>query len=159
MRYRILLGVLLALAVPAIGAASASSAPAGEGFSKKTAVAATLGSNTFDSTNASGTLRRGCGSSDGNGHVVWFTWTATESATITADTLGSAYDTVLYVFQGGKLLGCNDDTDLGTECPTGAVNPVCSEVVFDAVEGKTYYFAVAAFDGDAGGDTHLNLSD
>jgi hypothetical protein len=146
MRYRILLGVLLALAVVAIGAAGASSAP-GEGFSKHTAVAATLGTTTFDSTNASGMLGRGC-TRDKNGHVVWFTWTATESATITADTLDSAYDTVLYVFQGGKLIGCNDDTV-----------DVASEVVFDSVEGKTYYFAVAAFDGSAGGDTHLNLSD
>jgi hypothetical protein len=162
MRYRVLLGALAGLAVVALGAAVAVAAPAEDGFARHTAIEANFpGTTTFDSTNAPATISRtfdgqSCSSAGTDSHVVWFKWKATESSGIFATTVGSSYDTVLYVFRGGKLIGCNDDEDLlGPGC--GSSEPRCSRVAFTSMTGPTYYFSVAAYDGTAGGDTHLNL--
>jgi hypothetical protein len=156
MRYRVLLGALAGLAIVALGATVAVAAPPGDGFTRHTAIEVTLPSTTgpIDSTNAPHSISRriggqSCSSAGTDGHVVWFKWEATLSTgPINVDTLGSTYDTVLYVFQQGKLIECNDDAFQGT---------VHSFVDFFSVAGKTYYFAVAAFDGDAGGDAELTI--
>jgi hypothetical protein len=150
------------LVVAALGPAVALSAT---GFKKGDAITpAVPGSTTVDSTNAPQSISRTfdgsiCGSPDSkDSHVVWFKWTATTSSQITINTLGSDYDTVLYVF-GGKLIGCNDDTpSLGIGCPVASGQTRCSQVMFQAVEGKRYLFALAAFDGRAGGSGVLNIS-
>jgi hypothetical protein len=151
-RWLLPVGVLAAAAV----ASAAVAAPPADGYTRHTAIPASLGTTTFDSTNAPKS-KNSCGSNDGDGHFVYFKWDATESATITADTQGSAYDTVMIVYLNGKQIGCNDDTNTSGTCGGSATH--CSVVTFDSVEGRTYYFAVGAYDGDDGGDTHLNLSD
>jgi hypothetical protein len=154
MRYRVLLGAVAGLVVVALGAGVAVSAPPGDGFTRHTAIEASGSlpvTRTIDSTNAPHSIGRNtCGSSERDSHVVWFKWTATTGpGPIDADTVGSSYDTVLYLFNpGGKLIGCNDD----------AFGALTSFVQFRSVVGKTYYFAVAAYDDTAGGDTHLNIN-
>ncbi|MBK8692904.1 MAG: hypothetical protein IPN17_11565 [Deltaproteobacteria bacterium] len=76
--------------------------------------------------------------------------TATRSGTITVDTSGSAYDTVLYVGNtcGGSTLGCNDDTaGLGLQ----------SRVAFAATAGTTYYVVVDGYSSNSGAYV-LNVS-
>ena len=76
--------------------------------------------------------------------------TATRSGTITVDTSGSAYDTVLYVGNtcGGSTLGCNDDTaGLGLQ----------SRVAFAATAGTTYYVVVDGYSTNSGAYV-LNVS-
>jgi hypothetical protein len=77
-------------------------------------------------------------------HSVWFKNTATSSPTITADTEGSLFDTVLAVYSGpavnptfGTLVAvaCDDDSGPGTE----------SRLSFVATAGTTYYFQLASF--------------
>jgi hypothetical protein len=85
---------------------------------------------------------------------VWFKWTPTTSAPIIADTANSNEDTVLFVYEGHKLVGCNDDTN-GLSC---GVTFRCSQVTFDAVAGKTYYFEIGSFDSGSGGTVNLNLA-
>ena len=142
---------LLASAVIATGALAASS----PGFSKHTAVDATLnGTATVDATNAPhATHNSACGVKT-NDHVVWFKWTASETGSITADTANSYEDTVLFVYQGAKEIGCNDDNN-SVACN---YDSNCSQVVFDATEGQTYYFAVASYDGSSGALVNLDLS-
>jgi hypothetical protein len=134
------------------GAFAANALAANPGFSKSTAIAVSFGSSGTIDSSLSTTLDRHpkCGSPDGNGHVVWFTATAPTTGTVTADTLGSVYDTVLTVYERGKFVACNDDA-------SGLPGRV-SQVTFNVVAGKKYYFQVAAFSTVDGGSTVLNLT-
>jgi hypothetical protein len=148
-----------ALAASALLAAStALAAPSSEpGFSKKTAIPVIVGGNASvnSGTSTNTVTRPKCGDLDnGNGHAVWFKFTATTSQDLTADTAGSEYDTVLDVYQRGKFLGCNDDDFSGSLC--GSVDR-CSTVGFFATAGRTYYFRVAAFSTTPGDNTLLSL--
>lgn len=72
--------------------------------------------------------------------TLWFKFTATESARLTANTIGSNYDTELWLLTGSRrhltILDCNDDL-------AGGGHPSRSSLTFDAVAGQTYYFMVA----------------
>jgi hypothetical protein len=148
-----------AVAASALLAASTTLAapPSSEpGFSKKTAIEVNVGGTaSVDSAASTNTVTRPvCGSDTGNSHAVWFTFTATSSQDLTADTVGSAYDTVLDVYRRGKFIDCNDDDFGGSSCgSTGR----CSRVGFTATAGRTYYFRVAEFSFGPGGNTVLNL--
>ncbi len=67
---------------------------------------------------------------------VWWQWTAPASGSVEVNTVGSNFDTTLAVFTGSAvnaltLIGANDDY-YGYQ----------SRVLFDAVAGTTYHFAV-----------------
>src|ERR1043166_4074781 len=85
---------------------------------------------------------------------VWWTWTAPVSGTFTLTTTGSAFDTLLAVYQGTSWpslthVASNDDTD-----PANGV--LTSIVTFEAAAGQAYQIAVDGFDG-AWGRIVLNL--
>ncbi len=78
------------------------------------------------------------------GRSVWFTWTAPFTESVTFDTYGSGFDTVLAVYTGNavgnlQLVAANNDTSDTT-----------SRVTFNAVLGITYRIAVAGADRGAG---------
>jgi outer membrane protein assembly factor BamB/subtilisin family serine protease len=73
---------------------------------------------------------------------VWWSWTAPRSGTVTVDTTGSAFDTLLAVYTGSSVsaltqVGANDD----------APGTTASRVTFSATSGTTYHIAV---DGKGG---------
>ena len=73
------------------------------------------------------------------GATVWYTFTLAADLTITADTIGSDFDTVLAAYDGSgplALLDCNDDT-------TGLL----SEIEFVASAGTLYYIQAGGFIG------------
>lgn len=76
----------------------------------------------------------------------WYSYTPAVNETITVNTTGSSYDTVLSVWTGtpGSFVNvdCNDDINFPSE--------VQSEVTFSATGGTTYHFMVASFFGDTG---------
>jgi hypothetical protein len=89
----------------------------------------------------------------GDGHrekSVWYSFTAPSSGTITADTFGSSYDTILSVYTGScgafTAVGCNDDFGRPQ-----------SQVSFQATAGATYFFMVTAYFND-GGNLVFNLT-
>ena len=91
----------------------------------------------------------------GDSATVWYSYTADASALLQADTIGSDYDTTLYVGtpdgQGGiSVINCNDDA-FGLQ----------SAVAWDAVEGTTYLFVVGTCcgggPGAGGGNLVFNL--
>jgi len=80
--------------------------------------------------------------------TVWYRFVAPSAGTLTVDTFGSNYDTVLAVFTGerGALTGqaCNDD-----------FSGVQSQVMLGVAEGQTYFIEVASYSLVGG---MLNLS-
>src|SRR5574341_1142017 len=110
-------------------------------------------SSTTSATNAEATLEGGetppaCQGT--TGATVWFKFTAAASQTLTADTQGSTFDTVLDVFSGPAVsptfpaltpLVCSDDIGGGN---------VQSRLSFAATSGITYYVRVGGFSAATG---------
>ena len=109
--------------------------------------------NSVSGSNVGATAEPGEPSHAGNpaGGSIWWTWVAPDSGTVTVETLGSSFDTVLAVYTGGAvnaltLVAANDDAPgLGT-----------SIVSFTAIQGTSYQIAVDGFSG-ARGDVVLGL--
>lgn len=142
-------GVAIIIGLTAV-TGTALAAPANDIFRKATAVDAVPFGATGDTTAA--TLERGepldCFGESGS---IWFKYTAAESGTLTADTFGSGYDTVLGVYTGRRvnaltLVDCNDDAQ-----------DLQSQVVFEATAGETYDFRVSGFSNGSSGNVTFNL--
>jgi hypothetical protein len=74
---------------------------------------------------------------------VWYRFTARTSGTVSVNTYGSNYDTILAAYTGScparTQVACNDDS-------VGAA----SRVALQAAAGTTYYFQVTAYRNDGG---------
>ena len=87
---------------------------------------------------------------------IWFDFVATDSGDLTASTCGSAFDTMVAIYQGcdcpvsdATLLYCGDDEgDCGTQ--TVVTAPV--------VEGECYKIRVGGYSSSSSGSGTLNLS-
>jgi hypothetical protein len=92
------------------------------------------------------------------GKSVWWTWTAPSSGSVTIDTLGSAFDTLLGVYTGSSVSallavpgGSNDDSPAG--------GTYTSRVTFAVTAGVTYQIAIGGYNGQSGSVIlHLNLA-
>lgn len=130
-----------------IGVGNGPQPPANDSFAQ----AANLGATehaTFSGSSANATAEAGEPAHAGNlaTSSVWFKWTAPHSISVTVDTLGTSFDSVLGVYTGTSvsgltLVGANDDVDGAT---------VQSAVRFAATVGSTYYFVVDGFGGGQG---------
>lgn len=94
-----------------------------------------------------------CGSSNAT-NSVWYTWSAACDGTLTLDTCGSAFDTVLSVYRGGcgafQELACNDDSSVCGE------SSLQSSLSLPVTAGEVYTIRLSGFDGWAGAFT-LNV--
>ena len=72
-------------------------------------------------------------------HTVWYSISGA-AGFIEVNTLGSDFDTTLYVLDGDTVVACNDD----------AVG-LTSRVVFETVADTTYHVMVGSFNGSPGG--------
>jgi hypothetical protein len=107
--------------------------------------------------NANATVENGEPYHAGNigGHSLWYAWTAPASGTVSIDTHGSSFDTLLAVYTGASvsalsLAAANDDD------PSGGTTT--SRVSFHAVAGVTYRIAVDGYNG-ATGNIALNVQE
>ncbi|MFZ4573061.1 MAG: hypothetical protein ACOYN0_01610, partial [Phycisphaerales bacterium] len=98
-----------------------------------------------------------CGSTTSSPSV-WFKWVAPRAGDITVTTCGSAYDTVVSVYNTTSCpsntfsqVACNDDAPAGSACGSPR-----SSATFSAINGDTYYIRLSGFNG-ARGDYQLNL--
>ncbi|MCW2927080.1 MAG: hypothetical protein JWM86_1048 [Thermoleophilia bacterium] len=88
------------------------------------------------------------------GASVWYTWTAPTTGTVSVDTFGSSFDTLLGAYTGTAvnaltMVANNDDTAPG----------YTSRITFTATMGTTYRFAVDGWGADSGDVTiHLVLT-
>lgn len=110
---------------------------------------------TTTGNNATATKETGEPKHAGNagGKSVWWTWTAPSAGTVTIDTAGSNFDTLLAVYTGTSVSaltavtnGSNDNAATGT---------VTSKVTFSVTAGKVYQIAV---DGKAGASGNITLN-
>jgi len=128
---------------------AASAAPANDAFATPTAISGSSGATSGSSLTA--TKEAGEPPHGGNtgGASVWFRWVAPASGTVTFNTLGSGFDTLLGVYTGASV---------------GALTPVASNddiqpparhsaVTFAAAAGAEYRVAVDGYGGASGSYT------
>jgi len=96
-----------------------------------------------------------CGTSDGTGGGVWYTYTAPFDGTATYDLCNSDFDTKIRVWTGScEALECVDgNDDLFSQCGSGNA----SYLEADIEAGVTYYILVHGFD-DSEGNFTLDLT-
>src|SRR5437667_4729521 len=87
------------------------------------------------------------------GHSIWYCWTAPDSGSVSFDTIGSTFDTLLAVYTGNSvssltLVASNDDI---------ASNNPRSRVSFGVTATTMYHIAIDGYNG-ASGNTTLNWS-
>jgi hypothetical protein len=118
-----------------------------------------LGSNVGASTDGA---PHPCGASTSSSAVgrndVWWRFSPPANGTVTIDTCGSAFDTVLSVHTDcpgtpGNQVACNDDTGT-TNCPSNGLN---SRVTFSGTAGFIYYIRVAGYSTNTGA-IELNIT-
>src|SRR5712692_6285532 len=87
-------------------------------------------------------------------HSIWYKVTPTISGTISADTHGSSYDTILQAVTGtlGSFtpIVCNDDTNFPAD--------LTSAISFPANAGTTYFFMVSGFSSSDSGLAVFHLT-
>lgn len=145
-----LLCALSALLAPALAQAAA---PANDNFADAQLVTGASGSFMSSSTGATKEAGEPAHAGNTGGASVWYSWTALSSGTVTIDTVGSSFDTLMGVYTGTSVstltaVASNDDIDTA-----GKVYQ--SRVSFSAVAGTTYEIAVDGWNG-ASGTVDLN---
>lgn len=108
---------------------------------------ASLGWNAFASSESGEPAHAGIG----NGQSVWWRWTASVGGSVSLDSYGSNFDTLMAVYIGNKVNALS--TIAGNDDDGGAGG--VSSLSFDAQAGTTYYFAI---DGKAGASGNLYLT-
>lgn len=108
-----------------------------------------VGANTFAASEPGEPVHAGVGS----GKSIWWAWTAVSNGVFTATTRGSAFDTVLGLYTGKNVamlaeVAANDD----------AGPYAFSQVSFNAIAGKVYYFVVDSAQPAASGSVQLRLA-
>jgi hypothetical protein len=124
---------------------SAPTTSSNDNFVNAAALAGATGSTT--GTTVGMTKETGEPNHAGNsgGHSIWFTWVAPGAGSVTINTTGSAFDTLLAVYTGTSVtalttVASNDDANGATQ----------SSVTFNAVSGTTYRVAVDGYGGATG---------
>jgi hypothetical protein len=100
--------------------------------------------DTFAATTETADPAPSCASMSGNpdGKPVWWVYTAGSAGTISINTMGSAYDTVVDVFTGSQ----GSLTEIPSGCSHGSGGAGQSQVQFGSVAGTTYYIMVTVYD-------------
>jgi hypothetical protein len=125
--------VAAGLTIMAAGPASAA-VPTNDDFANASVISVTPFTDAVNTTDATtqATDSTGCGGS----HSVWYAYTASHSGTLSFDTSGSDFDTLLSAYTGTEgsltLVACNDDAN----------STLQSQVSFDVTSGTTYHFMV-----------------
>jgi len=107
-------------------------------------------SNVFTSSNLTATKETGEPDHAGypGGHSLWWTWTAPANGTVTIDTIGSTFDTLLAVYSGSTV---SNLVALASDDESGGNHT--SALTFQANPGAAYQIAVDGFAGATGGIT------
>jgi hypothetical protein len=123
--------------------------PANDNFANAQVISG--GAGTVNADNLLATKEAGEPNHTGNagGSSIWYRWSAPATGSVTIDTLGSDFDTMLAVYTGsayGALTTIASNDDIG-----GGV--VLSRVTFTANLGATYMVAVDGYNGKKGNVT------
>jgi hypothetical protein len=115
--------------------------PAGDRFSASVPLTGTTGKAT--ASNVGATLETGEPVHAGvsNGASIWWVWTAPATRSVTIDTAGSGFDTILAVYRGSAV---NALTKVVANDDVSSTNRT-SKVTFSATAGTVYRIAVAGY--------------
>src|SRR5215468_2668870 len=127
---------------------SSAGAPANDVFASAQAISGAAGTTAGSSVGATKELGEPNHAGNPGGSSVWYSWTAPASGTLSFDTAGSTFDTVLAAYTGTSVgaltpLASNDDSG----------GSLTSRVSFAVAAGTTYKFAVDGYLGDFGSVT------
>jgi hypothetical protein len=141
-------GVLLTLLILS-AALTASAAPANDNFANATTIAGVSGTMSGSTVGANKEAGEPNHAGNTGGASVWFRWVAPANGTVTFNTAGSAFDTLLGVYIGTtvsalSLVASNDDV---------LYPNTTSAVTFNAVSGTEYRIAVDGYNGVSGSYT------
>lgn len=153
---------LYAVATDASGVSSAARAatltvtsarPANDNFVNATLITGPSAAVTSTNINATREAGEPYIANNVGGKSVWFVWTAPSTRTVSINTHGSNFDTMLGVYTGNTVssltrIASNDDDPAG--------GTLTSAVSFYAVAGQTYRIAVDGYNG-ASGTVKLNI--
>jgi hypothetical protein len=119
--------------------------PANDKFSAAQTISG--GQGTTNGTNVRATKETGEPNHAGNagGASVWYNWTAPANGSVTIDSIGSTFDTLLAVYTGSSVSAL---TSVASD--NGSAGNGASRVVFNATSGTTYRIAVDGFGGSMG---------
>ncbi len=117
--------------------------PVNNNFASATTISGSQG--TTNGTNTRATKEAGEPNHAGfiGGASVWYNWTAPSSGSVTIDTIGSTFDTILAVYTGTSVSGL---TSVASD--HGSAGNGASRATFTATSGITYRIAVDGFNGD-----------
>ncbi|MGA2248755.1 MAG: immunoglobulin domain-containing protein, partial [Verrucomicrobiota bacterium] len=149
--YRVVVSNAQGMATSSNAVLSIIVAPPNDMFANRISISGMT--NTVLGSNILATKEPGEPNHDGlpGGASVWWTWTAPVNGSVTIDTFGSSFDTVLAVYTGtvvSNLTWIASDDDYG--------GLLTSLVDFNAIAGTAYQIAVDGY-GDAMGSIVLNL--
>ena len=118
-----------------------------DNFSTCTSLGGATGTHSEDNSTATKEPGEPDHAGNSGGKSLWYCWTTTNSTSVTFDTLGSGFDTLLAVYTGDvvsnlSLVVSNDDI-------AGSTNRQ-SRVTFTPTPGETYHVAVDGFGGASG---------
>jgi hypothetical protein len=139
---------LLALLVLG-GALSAVAAPVNDNFASATVITGVSGATSGSTVGATKEPGEPNHAGNAGGASVWFNWVAPANGTVTFNTEGSSFDTLLGVYIGASvstlgLVASNDDV---------LYPDTTSAVTFVAVSGTEYRIAVDGYSGASGNYT------
>jgi hypothetical protein len=126
-----------------------AAAPANNTFSGATAASGSSGSLTGTSTGANKETGEPNHAGLAGGKSVWYAWTAPAGGTVSFDTFGSSFDTLLAVYAGTAV---NALTAVTSNNDSGGPQ---SKVTFTATSGLVYRIAV---DGNNGASGNVKIS-
>ncbi|MCY2932121.1 MAG: hypothetical protein NTV86_22030 [Planctomycetota bacterium] len=131
-----------------------AAAPANDSFANPVGLSGPTA--TWTGSNAGATRQSGEPNPAGvtGGASVWLTWTAPTTGTVSLNTHGSTFDTVLAVYTGSALTGL---TSVAANDDDSANGTLTSAVTFTAVAGTLYHILVDGYHG-ATGTILLNLA-
>ncbi|MGE0479406.1 MAG: hypothetical protein AB7Q17_02930 [Phycisphaerae bacterium] len=130
------------LALLAFAAAGAFAQPTNDTCAAAAALSDQIVLLASESGNAGAGTESTASCGGGGVNDVWYSYLATANGTVTIDTCGSAFDTILAAFAacGGAELACDDDSGCGTT----------SRITFNVTQNTTYFIRVASKTGTTG---------
>jgi len=121
--------------------------PANNNFVSAQTITGNSGSVGGNNANASKEAGEPNHGGDSGGVSVWYVWQAPGSGTMTINTVGSNFDTLLGVYTGSSV---SNLTTIASNDDESFPSTLTSRVTFNAVVGTTYRLAVDGFNGGVG---------
>jgi hypothetical protein len=120
--------------------------PSNDNFSNATAILGTGITNDVNTTYASKEPGEPDHAGNAGGHSVWWTWTSPAIGTVTINTSGSSFETLLAVYTGSSLTNLTVVTNNNGNTRASG----WASVKFNVPAGATYQIALDGYNGQAG---------